>query len=63
MPAILELFESLDDNREEAKARTADALGKLGDPRAIAPLTASLERIRDPEYVRWAEPALQRLRR
>jgi len=62
VPAILAMFESLEDNREEAKARAADALGKLGDPRGIAPLADSLERIRDPEYVRWAEPALRRLR-
>jgi thiol-disulfide isomerase/thioredoxin len=58
---LLELFQRLPDNRDEAKARVADALGKLGDKRSIAPLSASLEVIREPAYVRWAEPALRRL--
>ena len=60
---VLDLFLKLPDNREEAKARAADALGKIGDARAIAPLAASLEQIRDPEYVRWTRPALDRLRK
>jgi HEAT repeat protein len=58
---LLALFQRLPDNRDEAKARVAEALGKLGDPRAVGPLSASLETIRDPAYVRWAEPALRRL--
>jgi thiol-disulfide isomerase/thioredoxin len=58
---LLALFERLQDNRDDAKARVAEALGKLGDPRAIGPLTTSLETVRDPAYVRWAEPALRRL--
>jgi thiol-disulfide isomerase/thioredoxin len=58
---LLELFQRLPDNRDEAKARVADALGKLGDPRAIAPLSASLDGLSDPEYARWAAPALRRL--
>ena len=48
---------------DEARWRAADALGKLGDKRAIAPLSASLQAIRDPAHVRWAEPALRRLER
>lgn len=60
---VLDLFQSLPDNRAEAKARAADALGKIGDERAIAPLAASLRVIRDPGYVRWAQPALSRLER
>jgi cytochrome c biogenesis protein CcmG, thiol:disulfide interchange protein DsbE len=59
--ALLALFLKLPDNRDEAKARAAEALGKLGDARAAGPLRESLAAIRDPEYVRWAEPALQRL--
>jgi thiol-disulfide isomerase/thioredoxin len=58
---VLDLFQRLPDNRAEAKARAADALGKIGDARAIAPLSASLRVIRDPAYVRWAQPALSRL--
>jgi thiol-disulfide isomerase/thioredoxin len=58
---LLALFLRLPDNRDDAKARVADALGKLGDPRAIAPLSASLDTIQEPAYVRWAEPALRRL--
>jgi thiol-disulfide isomerase/thioredoxin len=58
---LLALFQRLPDNREEAKARVADALGKLGDPRALPLLSASLERIREPGYLRWAEPAVRRL--
>lgn len=60
---LLELFLRLPDNRDQAKARAADALGKLGDKRAIAPIATSLATIRDPAYVRWAEPALRRLER
>lgn len=59
---LIELFHRLPDNRDEAKARVADALGKLGDRRAIGPIAASLDQIRDPAYVRWAAPALDRLR-
>jgi hypothetical protein len=60
---LLELFHELTDNRDEAKARVAYALGRLGDPRAAAPIAASLQRIRDPAYVRWAAPAAERLRK
>jgi tetratricopeptide (TPR) repeat protein len=60
---LLSLFAELEDNREETKARIADALGKLGDPRAIPALEESLRSLRDPAYVKWAQPALARLRR
>jgi HEAT repeat protein len=60
---LLSLFAQLQDNREETKARIADALGKLGDPRAIQPIEESLRSLREPAYVRWAQPALDRLRR
>ena len=58
---LLDLFQRLPDNREETKARIADALGKLGDKRALAPIRESLARIQDPAYVRWARPAATRL--
>ena len=60
---LLALFAKLPDNREETKARIADALGKLEDPRAIAPIEKSLTEIREPRYVRWTAPALQRLKK
>ena len=60
---LLALFATLPDNKEETKARIADALGKLGDRRAAPAIKASLDVIRDPAYVRWARPALDRLTR
>jgi HEAT repeat protein len=60
---LLALFATLADNKEETKARIADALGKLGDRRAAPAIKASLDSIRDPAYVRWARPALDRLTR
>ncbi|PYQ46545.1 MAG: hypothetical protein DMF78_26175 [Acidobacteria bacterium] len=60
---LLALFATLPDNKEETKAHIADALGKLGDRRAAPAIKASLDVIRDPAYVRWARPALDRLTR
>jgi hypothetical protein len=62
VPPLLALFERLPDNKDQAKARVADALGKLSDPRAIGPLSASVAAVKDPSYLAWAQPALQRLK-
>jgi hypothetical protein len=62
VPPLLDFFGRLPDNRDEAKARAADALGKLGDAKAIGPLAASVEAIKAPAYLQWAQPALQNLR-
>jgi len=60
---LLALFGRLADNREETKARVADALGKLRDARAAPAIEESLRTLRDPAYVRWATPALARLKK
>ena len=38
------------------------ALGEIGDPDAVGPIEALLERERDPEVLKWAREALEKLR-